>query len=75
MAEPTIIHASSQKESPHDVLLRIGVEVIEEKGGKTIWHYQDKTVFQPDFVQNFEDKMLEYFNIKIVWYDEQLKMF
>ena len=70
MNEPTIFYASAQRDSAHDILARIGVAVIEEKGKKTTWHYKGKTFFQPDYVNNFEDKVLEYFNIKIVYRDD-----
>lgn len=69
-SQPAIVYASAQRDSDYDILTRIGVEVTHEKGQKTIWHYKGKTVFQPDYVNNFEDKVLEYFNIKIVYKDE-----
>lgn len=70
MNEPKIFYACAQTDSPNDICNKLGIETIREPGQPVRWHYQDKTVYRPDMVNNFEDKILEYFNIKIIYQDK-----
>lgn len=75
MTEYTIIYAS-EDDSPDIICERLGIETIQKEGCKALWKYKGKIYPRPLFAQHFEDRMLEYFNMKIVYQDKnQLTMF
>lgn len=70
------IHYASSDDSPNDICEALGIETIREPGQPVRWHYKDKTVYRPQNAKDFEDAMLEHFNIKIVYQDKnQLQIF
>lgn len=77
MTEPTILYVHEEDSVPLDILKRIGVERIKEPGKRNIWRYKGKEYLEPEHVINFESKVLEYFNIQIVYTTDknQLSMF
>lgn len=65
---PKIVKASWTNDSSEDVLNRIGVKRIKEKGKPTIWEYEGRTRIETTMcITRFEEKVEEFTGYKIVY--------
>lgn len=67
---PIKIYVPEDKSSCVEILKRIGVQRVVKPGARNTWIFQGKVYPEPEHVINFESKVLDYFNIEIVYTDK-----